>query len=144
MATAPAPGHVQLNISKAAYVTDDSARASKNADKCLTEDVLDGFVPNGIPLAALRSCSAEHNNGTDLPRCFKVYLPVVYPAGPTRPWRLIVLLVKDQPGPDFLAYLAFGPHHAPSTYKKDVYEVAHFRLHGAWPGASSFVPPERL
>ena len=79
----------------------------------------------------VRACDAEGSDGTRLPGCAKLYVPLdVEPSG--APLGFVFAL---RTGPDEtvrLRMLAFGERHpAPGT--RSVYERAHKRLHGRYP-----------
>lgn len=87
------------------------------------------YEREGVPASERRHCHAEHPSGTRLPGCLKVYIPDF--AGP---WRIIfqvAWLADDTLG---LEYVAAGiGHPPPGTRRRDVYRLAHYRLHGTWP-----------
>lgn len=77
----------------------------------------------GVPRQELRPCEAEAQDGTELERCFKVYLPP--PAG--RFGMVFRPEVTDRQ--IVLRYLAFGVrHHPPDSHAETVYQIAHKRL----------------
>lgn len=84
------------------------------------------YERDGVPPDQLRKCEAEGRDGTNLPRCLKVYLPT--PAGP---FGMVFQLVVRQ-GHTRLRYLAFGVrHHPQGSNALTVYQIADQRLHGA-------------
>lgn len=59
----------------------------------------------------------------------KVYIPDM--AGR---WRIVFQVVRFADGRLGLEYVAAGIAHMPKvSRRRDVYDVAHYRLHGAWP-----------
>ncbi|MFL5833431.1 MAG: hypothetical protein ACJ76B_05580 [Solirubrobacterales bacterium] len=77
---------------------------------------------------ALRRCDAEGRDGTELPACFKVYLPA-----PNGKFGMVFRFIRESDGLA-LRYLAFGVrHHPPDSNALTVYEIAHRRLHGQLP-----------
>lgn len=85
---------------------------------------------DGMRAQERRACSAEHRSGTRLPGCVKVYVPDM--AGP---WRMVSQVAHFGDGALGLEYVVSGSAHLPcGTRRRDVYELAHFRLHGEWPG----------
>ncbi len=79
----------------------DVARASADARKAATA-ARERYEAAGVPLAELRPCEAQGRDGTELPACFKTYLPS--PAGRFG----IVFRVKSFDDGARLVYLAFG------------------------------------
>jgi hypothetical protein len=76
-----------------------------------------------------RHCDAEHPSGTRLPGCLKVYIPDF--AGP---WRIVFQVARLADESLGLEYVAAGIAHPPrGTRRRDVYQIAHYRLHGSWP-----------
>jgi len=83
----------------------------------------------GVMAHERRSCATGHPSGTDLPGCVKVYVPDM--AGR---WRMVFRVARLADGHLGLVYLASGVAHLPrDSRRRDVYELAHYRLHGAWP-----------
>jgi hypothetical protein len=83
------------------------------------------YERDGVPLHLLRPCERDARDGTDLPNCVKIYLPL--PAGPFG----AVFRLKAFPEGIRLVYLAFGARHHPrGSHAPTVYELAHQRLHG--------------
>jgi hypothetical protein len=81
-----------------------------------------------VPAGELKKCEAEHHSGANLPACMKVYVPA--PAGP---WRIVFEVVRFDDRYR-LEYVASGLGHTPREGRRlDVYKLAHYRLHGAWP-----------
>jgi hypothetical protein len=86
------------------------------------------YERNGIPVEHLRRVQEHGNDGTLLPDCAKVYLPL--PAGR---FGMVFRAIKIE-GRLRLAYLAFGVRHHPRDSKRPtVYQLAHQRLHGQPP-----------
>lgn len=84
----------------------------------------------GVGAGERRRCSAEHPSGTSLPGCVKVYVPEA-----DGPWRIVFQVTRFADGRLGLEYLASGVAHLPrESRRRDVYELAHYRLHGDWPG----------
>lgn len=79
----------------------------------------------GVPREELRSCEDEARDGTDLGRCFKVYLP------PPNGHFGMVFLPEVVEKKIVLRYLAFGVrHHPKESHAETVYQIAHRRLNG--------------
>lgn len=87
-----------------------------------------GFERDGVEIKALRRCDSEGRDGTELPACFKVYLPA-----PNGKFGMVFRFIRDSEGLA-LRYLAFGVRHHPrDSNAQTVYEIAHRRLHGRLP-----------
>ena len=81
---------------------------------------------------AVRRCEAEGADGTALAGCGKVYVPL--DAEPSRAPYAFVFAFRTEPasGRVVLRLLAYGERHP--TVGRSVYERAHRRLHGRYPG----------
>lgn len=83
------------------------------------------FERDGVEIKTLRRCDPEGRDGTRLPACFKVYLPV-----PNGKFGMVLRFVRDGEGLA-LRYLAFGVRHQPrDSNTQSVYQIPHRRLHG--------------
>jgi hypothetical protein len=91
------------------------------------------LVANGVPRSALRACSPEGGDGTRLPRCLKVYVPLSDRPASERPYALVFELAVGERGAA-LRFIAFGERH-PEPGTRSVYERAHKRLHGRLSGS---------
>jgi hypothetical protein len=101
----------------------DLARTTPAGQKA-AEEARDKYESDRIPRKDLRPCEAEAQDGTNLDRCFKVYLPP--PAG--RFGMVFRPEVVDRR--ISLRYLGFGVrHHPPDSHAETVYRIAHRRLH---------------
>jgi len=102
----------------------DLARSS-SAGQRVAEEARKEYEHEGVARSDLRLCEAEARDGTNLDRCFKVYLPP--PAG--RFGMVFRPEVADRQV--VLRYLAFGVrHHPPDSHAESVYQIAHRRLSG--------------
>jgi len=87
------------------------------------------YEREGVPAAERRHCDAEHPSGTSLAGCLKVYVPDF-----SGPWRIVFQIALLPNGELGLEFVAAGVAHPPSgTRRRDVYQLAHYRLHGSWP-----------
>ncbi len=77
-------------------------------------------------------CHAEHPGGTELPGCKKTYVP-----GPGGRWRMVFQVARIADGRLGLVFVAAGVGHVPGGLRRDVYDLAHYRLHGRWPARRS-------
>lgn len=83
----------------------------------------------GVAADERRPCQANHPSGTDLPGCLKIYVPDM-----SGRWRVIFQVVRFADRRLGLEYVAAGVAHLPrESRRRDVYELAHYRVHGTWP-----------
>jgi hypothetical protein len=81
----------------------EAARAGAEA----LREARNQFERDGVEIKALRRCDPEGPDGTRLPSCFKVYLPVR-----SGKFGMVLRFVRDGDGLA-LRYLAFGVRHHP-------------------------------
>jgi hypothetical protein len=118
-----APVHVD-----GALFAADIARTSDRGRVALAA-VRARFARDGVGAEERRACSAEHPSGTRLPGCLKVYVPDF-----DGPWRIVFQVARLADGRLGLEYVASGVAHPPRQSRaRNVYELAHYRLHGRWP-----------
>ncbi len=81
---------------------------------------------------AWKPCEAQSDDGTRLPGCRKLYIPLDQEGASAAPYGFIFQLVKIEEG---LAwnFVAFGERHPANSQTRSVYERAHKRLHGRYP-----------
>ncbi len=77
------------------------------ADRVSIEAAKGRYEHSGVPLTEMRPCDAEGRDGTELPDCVKVYLPM--PAGR---FGIVFSVDRTSTGPT-LVYVAFGVRHQP-------------------------------
>lgn len=79
-----------------------------------------------------RPCETEGSDGTRLPGCRKLYIPLGREGASEAPYGFVFQLAKT---PDGLAwnFIAFGERHPGNPRTRSVYERAHKRLHGRYP-----------
>jgi len=95
------------------------------------ERAREAFASEGVHRTQLEPCAAEGRDGAQLAGRVKVYLP---PEAVEPPFRMLFSPVIVAGGLE-LAYLAFGVGHQPKGSRaRTVYEIAHRRVHGRWPG----------
>jgi hypothetical protein len=100
----------------------DLARSS-SAGQHAAEEARKEYEHEGIARSSLRPCETEAHDGTNLDRCFKVYLPP--PAGRFG----MVFRPEVAGGQIVLRSLAFGARHHPlDSHAETVYQIAHRRL----------------
>ena len=76
----------------------------------------------GLPTTRLRSCDAEGRDGTELPDCFKTYVP-----WDENKWGLVLTVAAHPTRAFALRAFAYGVRH-PTGTTPSVYQVAHRRL----------------
>lgn len=126
-------GYTQVSFNEDAYA-EDMLRCGRNGAAVLRE-TRRRYETEGVEIAKLRSCEAKGRDGTELPGCFKVYLPE-----PNGKFGMVLrfTIPEKAPGtkrgkkvPSRLRYLAFGVRHHPKrSHAETAYQVAHRRLHG--------------
>jgi hypothetical protein len=87
-------------------------------------------LSEGIPMAWTRNgfikkSEAPHISQTDLPNCFKIYLPD--PDKPNGPWVMVFQAQALTPPSFQFFFLAFGHRHPQKS--PSVYQIAHGVLH---------------
>ena len=87
------------------------------------------LVGDGVDLTQLQRGAEVAEDRTRLPGLLKVYVPIGDGPPSERPFGMVF---SPEPGPR-LALVAFGERH-PRTGTRTVYERAHKRLHGRYPG----------
>jgi hypothetical protein len=96
------------------------ARGVRAAEPCDSDDVAENDRgADDIARSAVRACSPEGNDGTRLPRCLKVYVPVGEGPAFERPYAFAFEPAVGERGAT-LRFIAFGqrhpaPAHAAST-----------------------------
>jgi hypothetical protein len=104
---------------------DEDLARSTPAGRTAAEAARRDYEPNGIPRSHLRPCDEEGRDGTNLPQCFKVYVP--HPDGRFG----MVFTIDRKADKPTLVFLAFGVrHHPKGSHALTVYQLAHRRLHG--------------
>jgi hypothetical protein len=116
-------GHARVLFNEGAFA-EDTMRSGRAGAEVLRE-ARNQFERDGVEIKALRRCDSEGRDGTRLPSCFKVYLPM-----PSGKFGMVLRFVRDGDGLA-LRYLTFGVRHHPrDSNAQTVYVVAHRRLHG--------------
>ncbi len=83
------------------------------------------YEANGIPRSHLRPCEAEGRDGTNLPQCFKAYLPQ-----PDGRFGMVFTIDKDADEPTLVFLAVAVRHHPKDSHAPTVYQIAHQRLQG--------------
>ncbi len=126
-------GYARVFFNEDAYA-EDMLRSGRSGWAVLRE-ARARYETEGVEITKLRSCEAKGRDGTQLPGCFKIYLPE-----PNGKFGMVLrfTITKKAPGtkrgkkaPIRLRYLAFGMRHHPrGAHAETVYQIAHRRLHG--------------
>jgi hypothetical protein len=79
-------------------------------------------------------CRSEGSaDGTTLPGCVKIYVPLAKHSASEAPYGFVFELEMRSDGTLGLDFLAFGERHPRNERSRSVYERAHRRLHGRYP-----------
>lgn len=99
-------------------------RRASGAGRVVADDARREFEERGVVIGRLKPCDPDGSDGTQLPNCVKVYLPV--PDGPHgMVFELVRIGGRLQP-----LFAAFGLRHPGDVVRKpSVYQIAHRRLH---------------
>ncbi len=81
----------------------------------------------------LQKCEAEGDDGTRLPGCTKLYVPLGRQGATDAPYGFVFQLAQDPDGSLVWNFIAFGERHPDNPATRTVYERAHKRLHGRYP-----------
>lgn len=82
---------------------------------------------------ALRRCETGGGDGTNLPGCAKLYVPLGKDGASHAPYGFVFQLAQTPDGSLVWSFLAFGERHPTNPATRSVYERAHKRLHGKYP-----------
>jgi len=91
-----------------------------------------GLETDGLPQRLLERCEEEGWDGTHLRGLIKAYVPLREGPASERPYGFVFRPARYQ-GRFVLALVAYGERHPPPG-TRSVYERAHKRLHGRYPG----------
>jgi hypothetical protein len=92
------------------------------------KEIEDGRIKRGW-----MKCRSEGSaDGTSLPSCVKIYVPVGQSVSEA-PYGFVFELEVKSDGTLVLSFLAFGEGHPRDERSRSVYERAHRRLHGRYP-----------
>ncbi|MGN6814882.1 MAG: hypothetical protein ACTHK3_02205 [Solirubrobacterales bacterium] len=80
-----------------------------------------------------RKCEAEGGDGTTLPGCRKLYVPLGRQGATEAPFGFVFQLAQEENGGLVWNFIAFGERHPDNPATRTVYERAHKRLHGRYP-----------
>lgn len=88
---------------------------------------------DGLAIGDLQPCADLGPEGTRLGGCVKVYVPITADPPSRRPYGF-VFAPRPAPEGSYLAFVAFGERHPARRTTHSVYQRAHKRLHGRYPG----------
>ncbi|MGH3993386.1 MAG: hypothetical protein ACRDSN_13105 [Pseudonocardiaceae bacterium] len=121
MATDPGGPRFAVRVDDA--VLDEDLAHATDAGRTAIGRAIRDFERGGIRAVWLKRCQPDHQDGTDLPGCVKVYIPL-----PDGQWGAVFTAdVAD--GVPTLVLLAAGHRHPLQPWTPSVYHVAHRRLH---------------
>lgn len=78
-------------------------------------------------------CEADGEDGTRLPGCRKLYVPLGKLGSSDAPFGFVFRLSRTADGGLAWSMVAFGERHPSDRWTRNVYERAHKRLHGRYP-----------
>ena len=90
-------------------------------------------IEGGQATLDLQKCEADGEEGTSLPGCVKLYVPLGRQGASSAPFGFVFQLAQNQDGSLVWNFLAFGERHPGNSATRTVYERAHKRLHGRYP-----------
>ncbi|MGI8593873.1 MAG: hypothetical protein ACR2ML_05830 [Solirubrobacteraceae bacterium] len=131
MADRRAARRLRVRFDEHAFALDVGRYGHRTPAREAAERAREIYASEGVDRAQLEPCAAEGRDGTQLAGRVKVYLP---PDATEPPFRMLFSPVIVEARLE-LAYLAFGVGHQPKGSRAPtVYEIAHRRIHGEWPG----------
>ena len=112
---------------------EEVGRFDAKADARLKAERARREIEAGEEKPVWKPCEAAGSQRTSLPGCRKVYVPLGREGASAAPYGFVFQLVRT---PDGLAwnFIAFGERHPGNAQTRSVYERAHKRLHGHYPG----------
>lgn len=112
--------------------TEEVERLDAKADARLKAESARRQIETGERKPTWKPCEAAGSQGTSLPGCRKVYVPLGREGASAAPYGFVFQLARTDRG---LAwnFIAFGERHPGNVRTRSVYERAHKRLHGRYP-----------
>ena len=112
--------------------TEEVERLDPKGDARLKAESARREIEAGEEKLAWKPCEAAGSDGTSLPGCRKIYIPLGREGASAAPYGFVFQLVKTETG---LAwnFIAFGERHPDNAQTRSVYDRAHKRLHGRYP-----------
>lgn len=93
-------------------------------------------IESGKATLIWKRCEPQSDDGTELPGCSKLYVPLKTEGASAAPYGLVFRLAKTKDNELVWNFIAFGERHPDNPSTRSVYERAHKRLHGRYPGES--------
>jgi hypothetical protein len=90
-------------------------------------------IEGGKATPEFEKCEAGGEEGTSLPGCVKLYVPLGRQGASEAPFGFVFQLAQNSDGSLVWSFLAFGERHPDIPATRTVYERAHKRLHGRYP-----------
>lgn len=90
-------------------------------------------IESGEAVLAWHRCEAVGPDGTSLPGCRKLYVPLSRVGASRAPFGFVFRLSQEADGALTWTMIAFGERHPDNPRTRTVYERAHKRLHGRFP-----------
>jgi hypothetical protein len=90
-------------------------------------------IEGGTAKLDWKRCRAEGTDGTELPGCHKLYVPLGKEGASEAPYGFVFQLTQNPDGTLAWALIAFGERHPTNLQTRSVYDRAHKRLHGRYP-----------
>jgi hypothetical protein len=90
-------------------------------------------IESGNATLDFEKCEAGGDEGTSLPGCVKLYVPLGRQGASEAPFGFVFQLAQNSDGSLVWNFLAFGERHPDNPATRTVYERAHKRLHGRYP-----------
>jgi hypothetical protein len=90
-------------------------------------------IESGEAGLAWHRCEADGPDGTSLPGCRKLYVPLSRVGASGTPFGFVFRLSQKADGALAWMMIAFGERHPDNPRTRTVYERAHKRLHGHFP-----------
>jgi hypothetical protein len=84
-------------------------------------------------VGGLLKCKARGEDGTRLPGCMKLYVPLGRQGASEAPFGFVFQLAQDSDGDFLWNFIAYGERHPDNPATRTVYDRAHKRLYGRYP-----------
>lgn len=94
------------------------------------------MIEDGKVTLAWKRCEAQGDDGTELPGCSKLYIPLDAKGASAAPYGFVFRLAKTANNALAWNFIAFGERHPENPSTRSVYERAHKRLHSRYPDQS--------
>jgi hypothetical protein len=89
-------------------------------------------IEDGRAALDWKRCESKGDDGTSLPGCRKLYVPLGVAGASDAPFGFVFRLTQTTDGLAWVM-IAFGVRHPTDRHTRSVYERAHKRLHGHYP-----------